>query len=280
MPMSAALEERTALFMPLVYRLAARLEQVRDETFESDDASFAHCIRAAKQLFGLDAVLVHFDHDVTLRVDASRRGDPGALSELDVEERTRRIGARAARLKAELGDTTYILGVVPSISTMLNALGALSFDKSAQKWAERALRGIANEQLTAGVDGVLLVRDTSIGVLTDEERRQLLQLNQMTSYFEVPLIILALTGGDEYWDVLPGGAPAWRVVEGHAAQGAREIPSLPVDFPAEPNAEDATDLSSRRQQPLTTWGEVIDRPAWMLRNRTNQGTATQEAPVG
>lgn len=258
--------------MPLVYRLAARLEQAKDADFHQDDATFAHCMRSAQAAFSLDAVVTHFNMDLGLTRGHEGPCEAATLDRLDVESCKQQLRVRSALLKAEQG-ISYVLGVVPSVASLIASLGLGAGEAAVEKWAEKTLGAVANEQLNGGIDGMILVHDGSeTAAPTAIERWQLKRLSQTADYFSVPVIILGLHASGEYMAAARECDPnAWWVVQGPAERDAREISSLPV-VPGDTRADgvEISDLRTLGDGPLTSWGEALDASVWAGRPETCQ----------
>ena len=211
------------LFLPYVHKYAARLEQVEIRQMLSDPGTMTRCLRDAQRLFGYDGVINSFD--VTLESEACGCGvdwssglpdvvlHAACVHSLDgVNGRFENSGRLPAvleatkRLRAEVGGSTSLVGGVTGPVTLAAQLLGPSFPEelvSNSLLAQDLLEFAGDVCLTlcrryceAGVDGILIVEDTSVAhvpptTLASGSRPLLQTLRNLTRHFGVPLILAA-----------------------------------------------------------------------------------------
>lgn len=158
-----------ALFAPIVYRLAARLEQVEPDEMLTDAATAAFVLRSAQQLFGTPLVVNHYQ--LGLELDA-----PLLDTAIDV----------AGRLSAELRDQAMVLGVLTGPSTLAGLRGG-SRDGLTALYA-----GAARRYAELNVAGILVAEDTGISV--DDDPSTLAELTNICRFYGIGSVLLAPSG--------------------------------------------------------------------------------------
>jgi hypothetical protein len=153
---------RGPVFIPIVYRLAAALEGITEDELGADAASAVYALSSAQQLFGLRAVVSHFQ----LGVEAQDGGAEVGL------ETTR-------RLVAQLGEAVPVLGVISGP----RALAGL--DRLEQLYSD-----VARAYCEAGAQGLLVAEGRDESAHEAEHDRSLSQLINVASFFAVPVLML------------------------------------------------------------------------------------------
>lgn len=245
--MSALRGTGPGLVAPIVYRFAARLEQVDLEEMLEDGATAAFVLRSAQGLFGLPLVVNH--HQLGLELEAHggalRRdghglplagpADGAGLSADTADAPVLRTAVDvAARLARELRGTAPVLGVLTGPATLallrggeITGVGEL-YATMARRYAE------------AGVAGVLLAELPGAPALADRNGT-LTELANICRFYNIASILLAPAG-----DGSPG--PVDLVLPADEALPAEALTRPPGDAAAAP-------WSGRRGLVLTA-GEV------------------------
>ncbi|TAN26562.1 MAG: hypothetical protein EPN30_04285 [Actinomycetota bacterium] len=132
---SALLRPAHTLFAPIVYRLAARLDQLDVAEMIGDPAISAYALRNAQKLFELPMVVNHFQLGIELESSDSfvSRDQYGVPTEVTGSPTLGRASAdlldglidTAARLSAEFMDRAGVVGVLTGPNT-LSSLGKVS----------------------------------------------------------------------------------------------------------------------------------------------------------
>jgi len=185
-----------ALAAPIVYRLAARLEQVPVQELLEDPATAAFVLRSAQDLFGLPLVVNHFQ----LGLEVEAPGAPLARDGLGLPAPGQAVDAPlsagtadsellaaavdvVARLSSELRGSAQVLGVLTGPATLAALLGG-SLDGVPELYAVMARR-----YAEAGAAGVLLAErpgsDEAVAAGT------LAELANICRYYSVGSILLA-----------------------------------------------------------------------------------------
>jgi hypothetical protein len=282
MNLPARLAERGGrAFVPLVYRLAARLEQLSWEELAGDAAYLTFALRSAHELIGTDAVISHFDLALEAeacgaRVERDEQGEvcalapPGELvATVEVLQRGRLPVVLEAtyRLCTELEGRLPVLGVLTGPATLAHQLGDAPLDRAAELSV-----AVARAYCEAGAGGLLVVDDQhdppdlpaaegdggapelrAIG-------RALLPLFNVARFFQVPTVYLRRGGAD------PSAARAAGFDLVAADGGAGTLAPLPPDWPAIPPADLAAWAVERHAEGITTpWEVPPDVPVEHLR---------------
>lgn len=239
------------LFLPLVYRLAGRLEQMSWEELALDPPSSTYALRAAQKLFQLPAVVTHFRVGIEAEAcgaDLSRdaSGDwvrPAKLAEPDAAmgdflaqsplapalEVTRRLSEELRGEAATVGVMTGPRTLAPLFATSPKGLDQL-YATLARAYAER------------GVQLLLVVEAPGAGLAGSAEGLALAPLFNVARYFRVPAVLL-----DQ--------ASAGPVAGFHLTLGGAGDPLLPLGALDEP-AEHAGQWRAEGRPILATEWEV------------------------
>lgn len=232
---------------PIVYRLAARLEQVELDEMLEDAATAAFVLRSAQGLFGLPVVVNHFQLGLELEaLGVPLPRDPRGLP-LDGDTRLAELSPDvadaplmqvatdvAARLSSELRGTAPVLGVLTGPAT-LAALRGGDLAGVAEFYAV-----LARRYAEAGVAGVLLAEAPAAPPVTGRDG-VLAELANICRFYNVASILLA-PAGDE-----PAG-PVDLVLPADEA--------LPPELYAEQPDGTAVERRTARGGLLLTAGEV------------------------
>jgi hypothetical protein len=236
-----------ALVAPIVFRLAARLEQVDLEEMLEDAATAAFVLRSAQGLFGLPLVVNH--HQLGLELEAlgdwlprdarglPLGGDPRQVplsADLADAPVLRTAVDVAARLASELRGTAPVLGVLTGPATLAFLRGG-DLGGAGELYAV-----LARRYAEAGVAGVLLADLPGVPVVTGRNAA-LAELANICRFYNVASVLLA-PAGDE-----PTG-PVDLVL--------RSEDAVPPDVLAQPPDDAATGRWSGHQGLLLTAGEV------------------------
>src|SRR5262249_8531006 len=167
MKLPARLAERGGrAFIPLVYRLAARLEQLSWEEFAGDAAYLAFALRSAHELIGTDALISHFDRALEAeacgaRVERDEQGEGcalappvGIVAPAEALQRGRLPVVLEAtyRLCTELQGRVPVVGVLTGPATLARQLGDVPLDHAAELSV-----ALARAYCEAGAGGLLVV---------------------------------------------------------------------------------------------------------------------------
>lgn len=159
---------RPGLAAPIVYRLAARLEQVPADEMRNDPATAAFVLRNVQSLFGLPFVVNQFEPGLEL--------DDDALSAaVDV----------LGRLAAELRGIAGVIGVLTGPGT-LGRLGGESAVSAADIYATTTRR-----YAEAGASAVLVAERPDIPA---GDTSALAELANICRYYSIPSILMAAAG--------------------------------------------------------------------------------------
>lgn len=187
------------LFLPLVYRLAARLEQMSWQELAEDPTASTYALRAAQKLFQLPAVVTHFRIGIEAEAcgaDLSREpsGDwmrPAKLAEPDavagkLVERPPLAQALEVtrRLSEELRGTAGTVGVLTGPRTLRSLFTAPPSD-SGQIYAT-----LARAYAERGVELLLVVEDPRVEASGTSGETSLAPLFNVARYFRVPTLLL------------------------------------------------------------------------------------------
>lgn len=213
-PVEDAVRGRTQLVAPIVYRLAARLEQVPMDDMATDPATAAFVLRAAQSLFGLRMV-------VNVFTPGFESDDAQTDAAVDV----------LARLTEELRGEADVVGVLTGPGTLDQPDREL-YAKNARRYADAGAAAVLVAERPGAPSG-------DPGVLGE--------LANICRYFSVPSILLApgsvvapdapvdlVLGGD---NVLPVGAFADESLDVPARAG---LLLTDDELPADTNPEVVT----------------------------------------
>ncbi len=174
-----------SLFVPFVYRLAARMEQLDEKELLESATTLATALRSAQRLFGYDAIVSHFDLDLA----ALACGDlpAGRADQIVHQGRWPVVFEATRRLVKELGERVVVMGVVTGPLTLARQLG----DESLERATEVAMAlGRAYAECGAGA---LVVAEAR--ALAPEEEATLLAtlrpLWNLADYFQMTSILVA-----------------------------------------------------------------------------------------
>lgn len=232
------------LFLPLVYRLAARLEQMSWEELADDPSSAAYALRSVQRLFRLRAVATHFrlgaeaeacGADLARDEDGSPIGQPTSLADaagLDAGALQRAPLAQlldvTGRLSEELRGQAATVGVLTGQRTLSRLFPTVPaglgqfYAALARAYAERGVQ-------------LLLVAEDAANADNAAKAAVLGPLLNVAGYFRLPTVLLDLasTGPVPGFDLTLGGgsgatlplqllqdAPDVRLAQSWRARGA------------------------------------------------------------
>jgi len=251
------------LFLPVIYSLAARLEQIDWEEMSDDAASAAYALRAAQKLFQLPAIVSHFRlgveaeacgggplgrEDAGISTQIAARADPGLL-DAGVLQRGRLAVVLdvTQRLVAELDGQASVVAVVTGPRTLTSLFSA---EPAAGGLADfYALLGRAYAE--RGAQLLLIVEAASVALAPSSPSAALTPLLNVARYFRIPTVLLDAQARQQPagFDLLVGGAG---------------LPLLPVERLREPPS-DARAWQQKSKPLLVTDGEIPpDQPAEQL----------------
>ncbi|MCW2760840.1 MAG: hypothetical protein JWR85_1041 [Marmoricola sp.] len=238
------------LAAPIVFRLAARLEQVELDEMLEDPATAAFVLRSAQSLFGSPLVVNQFQLgleveslDGPLQRDEIGNPTPGGVRDVALSPQVADTPLMsnavdvAGRLSSELRGTAQVLGVLTGPATLAELRGG-SLDGLAEMYAVMARR-----YAEAGVAGVLLAErpgamPTQASTTT---AATLAELANICRYYSVASIWLA-----------PSTEPPEGPVD--VVLGAADV--VPADVVRQPPADDAASRWTGRTGLLLTSGEL------------------------
>lgn len=195
-PFQLAMKRRISmLLVPIVYRLAARLEQVEIEEMIEDPATAAYVLRNVQRLFGLPAIFNHYRLGVELEnagctVERDSLGVPISFEGVvDVGrstlERLEGLVDTVARLSFEMQGRAAVIGVATGPGTLAALSGA-----SAPQIAELYV-ALASKYKDAGAEALILAEAPGIAT----ERGLLLEttkeLSNVCRFFRLGSVLLA-----------------------------------------------------------------------------------------
>ncbi len=166
------------LFLPIVFRLAGRLEQIDINEMLEEPATSAYVLRNAQSLFELPVVVNHYQLGIELEaggatVSRDEEGLPvGCVGSATLGRSTAdSLGAiidTAGRLAIDLRDRAGVLGVLTGPGTLVKLSGAAAneisemYTSMAKKYSEAKVSGIVlAEAPTIQTDPVLLQETTT-----------------------------------------------------------------------------------------------------------------------
>ncbi len=210
------------LYCPLLFRLAARLEQMCLSEFTSDPIDTAAAIRNAQSAIGADLVINWFDtwsecealgaaiardRDSNLISSAPppRVSEPLALLKSELLPRLRDV---AARLHAERRPGTLVAGFLTGPRTLAKRIGGASESEAVQlavQWAVELIRVYGE----IGLDlSIAAEEEPGAAPFYREHAKRLQPIVNLSRYYRRPLIVLNRGAGeDEIADGAIGGAP-------------------------------------------------------------------------
>lgn len=172
------------LFVPFIYRLAARMAQLPEENLLESPTTLAGALRDAQRLFGYDALVSHFDVGLAARACVQLTAD---RADQIVNEKPWPVIIEATRRLVKELNQTVIMGVLTGPLTLSRQLGDRSLDRAAQ-----TAMALGRAYAECGVGSLLVVEERAI---TPEEEdlfaRTLRSLWNLTEYFQITPLVLA-----------------------------------------------------------------------------------------
>ena len=173
------------LFVPFVYQLAVRMEQLPEEDLLASPTTLATALRNAQRLFGYDAVVSHFD--IGLAAQACGGLPHGRAEEIVHRGRWPVVLEATRRLVKELGDRVVIMGVVTGPLTLGRQLGDHSLER-----AGRIALALARAYAECGVGGLVVAEEEA---LAPAEKKVLLMMLRpvfnLADYFQLTSLVVA-----------------------------------------------------------------------------------------
>lgn len=185
-------------FLPIIYRLAARLEQLTWEELAEDATSATFAMRSAQQLFGLRAVVSHYrlgfeaeacGADLGRDALGNVTGTPAPAASIPSDDEFLSCPPLAqaleitSRLSAEFRDDVAVAGVLTGPRT-LGAVFSTEADDVAQLYAV-----LARAYLERGAR-LLLVAEEPVLAAGAGAGASLTRLLNVAAYFGAPVIVL------------------------------------------------------------------------------------------
>lgn len=173
------------LFVPFVYRLTARIEQLPGEELLESPTTLAAALRNAQRLFGYDAVVSHFD--LGLAAEACSELPAGRADQIVHQGRWPVVLEATRRLVKELGERVVVMGVLTGPLTLARQLGDGSLDRAGQ-----VVVALGRAYAECGV-GSLVVAEERVVAPEEEEAfvTTLRPLWNLAGYFQITPIVVA-----------------------------------------------------------------------------------------
>lgn len=245
----------TALVAPLIYRLAAQLEQVPVEELLDDPASAAFVLRSAQGLFGLPLLVNHLQLGLEIEaaggeLERDERGLPvaGATAQVTLSAQVPLLDAVVdvvARLSSELRRTTPVLGVLTGPATLAG------LRNGSTAGLVELYAAMARRYADAGAAGVLLIERVGATPATADS---LGELANICRFYGIRSILLTPTGPAPT-------APVDRSLGEQDVMAAQLWSEPPSTGAAEPFARHRGLLLSSGEVPADTDPETVD--AWL-----------------
>lgn len=252
-----------AVVAPIVYRLAARLEQVDLEEMLEDAATAAFVLRGAHNLFGLPLVVNHFHLGLELEAlagplprdsrglpTAGATGEPELSADVADAPLVQTAVDVAARLASELRGSAPVLGVVTGPATLAGLRGG-DLGGVAELYAV-----LARRYADAGVAGVLLAESPGVAGVAGRNAA-LEELANICRFYNIASILLGSAGDGAHGPVdlalaadeavppeLLAGPPDGSTVEQWTARRGLLLTAGEVPADADPER-------------VTAWGELL-----------------------
>ena len=184
-----------AVFVPIVYRMAARLDQIGLGEMMEDPATAAYVLRNAQSLFELPAIVSHFQLAIELEaeggtVSRDEQGTPIAFSGSVTLGRATAdslapIFDTAGRLSVELQGRAGVLGVLTGPGTLASLAGA-----SAAEIAELYV-AMVKKYSEAKVSAVLLAEAPTVQIDSELLKATTVELVNICRFYRLKSILLA-----------------------------------------------------------------------------------------
>jgi uroporphyrinogen-III decarboxylase len=211
------------LFLPLLHKFAAQLEQVEIREMLTDPGIMTRCLRDAQRLFGYDGVINNFDPtleaeacgckvnwtgagpDIAIHA-AQSRGLDGLNTCFESEGRLPTVLEATKRLRCETtGPVSLLAGLTGPVTLAYQLLGDSFSDELADnsllaqdliEFASDVSVTLCRQYCDLGVDGVLVIEGslehaTRRAELIRELRAPLKTLRNVTQHYGVPLVLVA-----------------------------------------------------------------------------------------
>lgn len=199
-PFQSALQRSTdTVFAPIVYRLAAHLDQLSVEEMLEDPAAAAYVLRNAQKLFDLPMVVNHFQLGIELESFSSQVvRDPFGMPTKVVGPVTLGRGTAdsldgvidtAARLSVELQDHAGVVGVLTGPGTLMT-LGDVTPMAISELYV-----AMAGKYSDARVAAILLAEAPTVKADAQLLAATTKELVNICRFYGLKSILLALGGG-------------------------------------------------------------------------------------
>lgn len=183
------------VFVPIVYRMAARLDQIDLAEMLEDPATAAYVLRNAQSLFELPAIVSHFQLGIELEAEGGKvsrdaHGNPIGFSGSAVLGRATAdllapILDTAGRLSIELQGRAGILGVLTGPGTLASLAGA-----SAAEIADLYV-AMAKKYSEARVSAILLAEAPTVQTDPELLRATTTELVNICRFYRLKSMLLA-----------------------------------------------------------------------------------------
>lgn len=173
------------LFVPFIYRLAARMAQLPEANLLENPTTLAGALRDAQRLFGYDAVVSHFA--LGLAAEACGELPRGRAEEIVHRGRWPVVLEATRRLVKELGNRVVVMGVLTGPFALARRLG----DESLERAGQVAL-ALSRAYAECGVGGLVVAEEEALAPA--EEHVLLTTLRpvfNLADYFQLTSLVVA-----------------------------------------------------------------------------------------
>ena len=172
-------------FVPFVYRLAARLEQVPEKELLESPTLLATALRNAHRLFGYDAVVSHFD--LGLAADACGDLPADRADQVVHQGRWPVVLEGTRRLVKELGQRAVIVGVLTGPLSLARQLGDASVDRAA-----RAALALGRAYAEGGVGALVVAEERALSAAEEQVLGAALRpVWNLLAYYQITPLVAA-----------------------------------------------------------------------------------------
>jgi len=201
------LSTQPKLFLPLLFRLAARVEQLTWEEFFADPSYLTFALKNAQKLFRYHWIINHFDPALEVealgcQVERDAQGHIQGVKPVaswgdiagDWETRGHLpiVMEATRRLCLELRNRVPVIGVITGPLTIASSLWGCRPDKEALQFAGGVVSRLCQRYSQLGVGGILIAESPPITPEAEQllELPKLLQpLRNITHYYQLPIIL-------------------------------------------------------------------------------------------
>lgn len=251
----------SCLFLPLVYRLAARLEQISWEELADDPSSSTYAIRAAQRLFHLPVVVTHFRVGAEAEACGANLGRdsegdwetpiaPADPPELDAGALERPPLAQLLDVTRRLGEE--LRGTAATVAVLSGPRTLSALFSSPPTGLGQFYASLARAYAERGVQALLVVEDPRHADKEAHGDPVLAPMLNVASYFRLPTVLLDAARTD--------AIPGFTLTLG----GPGNQPTLPLSALEGP--PEAAENWRERAHPLllTEWEVPAELPAEQL----------------